>query len=117
MMAPAPALFDAYDGVVIPLPDGTVVKCEPLLLKPAVRFLRLLFRMRQGDDDAFTEILDTFPAAVGAEEEFDQFTPAELLEVVSRFFVFSRLREESEPEPEPAATKTTTPVPAATPSS
>ena len=108
MMAPAPALYDAYDGVMIPLPDGTVVKCDPLLLGPAVGFLRLLFRVRQGDDDAFREILETFPKAVGAEEEFAQLTPHELLEVVARFFAFSRLQDE--PDPEPAATEKRAPA-------
>ena len=106
MMAPAPALYDAYDGVVIPLPDGTVVKCKPLLIGPAVGFLRLLFRLRQGDDTAFMEILETFPETVGAEEEFAQLTPAELLAVVSRFFEFSRLNEDPDPEPEAAEEKT-----------
>ena len=79
--------------------------------------MRLMWRIQEGDADMviMRQIIDEFPKLVGAEDEFQQFTAAELLQVMSRFFAHSRFLDHGEPEPEPAAAPKQTPVPAETP--
>ena len=101
------AYFNGYDAVELSVPSGATIRCRPLSLKESARFHRLFEKIADGHQDSVWEMLEEFPKAVNAVDEFEQHVhPAELLVVFASFFgaLFSQRRngekgEETEDSP------------------
>ena len=48
--------MDVYDAVEVDLPTGETVRCKPLKLSEAARFLRLLESAGSGDTEAMAKL-------------------------------------------------------------
>ncbi len=59
------ATYEAYDGVELRLLNGRVVHCAPLEVVEAVRWLRLLSRVDEGDFESHYTFLAEFPGRIG----------------------------------------------------
>lgn len=101
-MAGDQAFFDAYDGIEIELPNGKTLRRPALTLRESVHFLKALMAAQAGNAASFFEIVEKFPAAIDAEKELDDLTPAEVFDVASRFLLHRR----TPPSRSPAATET-----------
>jgi len=82
------ATHEAYHGVEVSLPDGSVVECEALTVREATHWLRLLHVVENSDDvrlqnEAFLEFLEDFSAAIGIEDK--RLAPAEVMAVARSF--------------------------------
>lgn len=92
--------LDAYDGVEIRLRNDVVVRTDPLTVREAAGYLRLLGKAKD-DPDAHAEFLDYFPKRLGLdrvrlvdlglEVEAPDETPLDLLD--SRYRDVGRLAE------------------------
>ena len=98
---------DAYLGIDVELPDGSIVHCNPLPLATSIEFLELIEKYGQGDIGALRRLLQGFPKAVGAGKAFEQLTPGELVDIVLHFCGARRT---------PASPTTTGPIPMLSPS-
>ena len=91
-MAESEATYQSFDGVELEVPEGPidvpmegsrVVRCRPLKVAEAVRFVRLMERAQGGDGQALLRVCVEFPQAVGIQDV--ELTVPELLEVVRNF--------------------------------
>lgn len=93
------AFYESYDAVELALPTGKVVRCKALPLSEAAKYLRLLAKAQNGEGDALCDMIEQFPAAIGA--DLEELSVAEFFEVAERFFSLSPTRNG---KPSPTAT-------------
>ena len=81
------------DGIPITLTDGTICMGQKMRFKAAIKFIRLLQTIETefgvAGTDALVELMETFPKAIGLDDEFDAHQsphPDDFVPVVADFF-------------------------------
>ena len=80
--------FQAYGSVTVPLPGGSELEVQPLTVREAVPFLRMLHKAEGGDAEAHFQFLEEFPERVGIADA--KLSPYEVFEVARSFFHLRR---------------------------